>query len=200
MSSTPCRRPHQPREPQITAAEPSQSLTADDEDVRDAWLHGARIVGLDLDRPEFLDLRLTDCDISGIVATGFVARRVTLTGTRLRGLTFAKGQYDDGLVEDCTTAELSLRFSRLRHVVFRNCDLSGADFYNSTFEHVTIDRCDLQRATFDAASVKCLSITNCNLVAIRGVAGLSGAQVDASDLPALAPSLASDAGILIRDA
>jgi uncharacterized protein YjbI with pentapeptide repeats len=171
-----------------------------DDDVRDVWLQNARILELDLDRPEFLDVRLEDCDISGLVATGGVIRRMTLTRTRIRAVTFAKGQYDDGVLTECTTSELSFRFSRLRHVVFRDCDLSGIDFYNTTFEHVTIDRCDLQRARFDAAIVKCLSITNCNLVGIYGVSGLSGAQLDASDLPGLAVSLAQDAGIVIRDA
>jgi uncharacterized protein YjbI with pentapeptide repeats len=164
------------------------------------WLRGARILGLDLDRTELLDVSLEDCDVSGIVTTGAVIRRMTMTRTRLRGVTFAKGQYDDGLITDCVSSELSFRFSRLRQVVFRGCDLSGIDFYNTTFEHVTIDNCDLQRARFDAALVKCLSITNCNLTAISGVSGLRGAQLDASDLPNLAQSLASDAGILIRDA
>jgi uncharacterized protein YjbI with pentapeptide repeats len=201
VTSTPCGRPHQPRPPQVTATEPTDELPSDvDEDVRDLWLRDARVVGLELDRPELLDFRLTDCDLSGMVATGFVARRVELSGTRIRGVTFVKGQYDDGLVADCTTSELSLRFSKLRHVVFRNCDLSGADFYNVTFEHVTFDGCDLQRAAFDGAHVTCLSITNCNLVAVRGINGLKGAQLDASDLPAMAIAMASEAGILIRDA
>jgi len=201
VTSTPCRKPHLPRAPQITATEPTGKLPpASEEDVRDLWLRDARVLGLELDRPELLDLRLTDCDLSGLVATGFVARRVELSGTRIRGVTFVKGQYDDGLVADCTTSEMSLRFSKLRHVVFRNCDLSGADFYNTTFEHVTIDGCDLQRATFDGAHVTCLSITNCNLAAVRGISGLRGAQLDVSDLPAMAPAMASDAGILIRDA
>jgi uncharacterized protein YjbI with pentapeptide repeats len=201
VSTTPCGRPHHPRAPQIDVAEPTDQLPDEvDEDVRNLWLRDARLLGLDLDRPELLDLRLTDCDLSGVVATGYVARRVELSGTRARGVTFVKGQYDDGLVTDCTSSELSIRFSKLRHVVFRNCDLSGADFYSVTFDHVTFDGCDLQRATFDSAHVKCLSITNCNLVAVRGINGLKGAQVDASDLPGMAPALAFEAGILIRDA
>jgi uncharacterized protein YjbI with pentapeptide repeats len=201
VSSTPCGRPHHAAPPQITGEQPTAEVPdVIDEDVRDLWLQGARILELDLDRPEFLDLRLDDCDVSGVVATGFIARRLILTNTRLRGVTFAKGQFDDGVLTDCRTSELSFRFSKLRHVVFRDCDLSGVDFYATTFDHVTIEHCELQRATFDSAAVKCLAITNCNLVGIRGVSGLSGAQVDASDLPAMAPALATEAGILIRDA
>lgn len=201
MSSPTCGRPHHAAPPHVTSEAPTlDPPSACDDDVRDLWLQGARILELDLDRSELLDLRLDDCDVSGVVASGAVIRRMALTGTRLRGVTFAKGQYDDGVIRDCVTSDLSLRFSRLRQVVFRACDLSGVDFYNTTFEHVTIDGCDLQRARFDAAIVKCLSITNCNLTAIAGVSGLKGAQLDASDLPAMAQSLASDAGIVIRDA
>ena len=115
-------------------------------------------------------------------------------------MTLAKGQYDDGVVTGCSTSELSFRFSGIRRVVFRDCDLSGADFTNATFDHVTFDGCDLQRARFDGAIVKCLSVTNCNLVAIQGVSGLKGAQLDASDLPGLAIALALEAGIKVRDA
>jgi uncharacterized protein YjbI with pentapeptide repeats len=201
VSETSCGRPHYAVAPDISAFEPENQTPLDcDGDVHDLWLKDTRILELELDRPEFLDVRLEDCDLSAVTATGFIARRVELRNTRVRGVTLVKGQYDDGLVVDCATSDLSLRFSRLRRVVFRDCDLSGADFYNATFEHVTFDDCNLQRARFDGAIVKCLAITNCNLAAISGVSGLRGAQLDASDLPGLAQSLAADAGILIRDA
>jgi uncharacterized protein YjbI with pentapeptide repeats len=201
VTSPTCGRPHYAAPPQLTAETPSTEAPTDcDDDVHDLWLAGARVLELDLDRPELVDVQLEDCDVSGVVATGAVARRVVLTRTRLRGVTFVKGQYDDGVVTECSTSELSFRFSRLRRVVFRDCDLSGADFYNASFDHVTIDRCDLQRARFDGAKVTCLSITDSNLLGIRGVAGLKGAQLDVSDLPALAQSLATEAGIVLRDA
>jgi uncharacterized protein YjbI with pentapeptide repeats len=201
VSETTCRRPHFAAPASISAYEASTETPTDcDGDISDLWLAGARVLELDLDRPEILDVRLEDCDVSGVVATGFIARRMEVRGTRLRGVTMVKGQYDDGIIMGCTTSDLSFRFSRLRRVVFRNCDLSGADFYNVTFEHVTFDNCDLQRARFDGAIVKCLALTNCNLAAIVGVSGLKGALLDASDLPNLAQSLATDAGILIRDA
>jgi uncharacterized protein YjbI with pentapeptide repeats len=201
VSDPPCGKRHHAAPPQTSGDVPSgQAPTDCDEDIRDLWLSGARVLELDLDRPELLDVRIEDCDLSGVVMTGGVIRRMSLTSTRVRGVTFAKGQYDDGVLVDCTTNDLSFRFSRLRHVTFTGCDLSGVDFSNTTFEHVTIDSCDLQRARFDAAIVKCLSIRNCNLVGVYGVSGLRGAQLDASDLPGLATALAQDVGILIRDA
>jgi uncharacterized protein YjbI with pentapeptide repeats len=201
MTETPCGRPHRTAAPSISAPAPTAEVPDCDEgDVGDLWLKDARVLGLDLDRPEWIDLKLDDCDLSGLVATGFVIRRAEVLGTRIRGVTLAKGQIDDALIEGCTTNELSFRFTRLRHVVFRECDLSGVDFYNTTFDHVTIADCNLQRAQFDAADVKCLRITNCDLTGVTGTAGLKGATLDASDLPALAVSLAVEIGLAVRDA
>jgi uncharacterized protein YjbI with pentapeptide repeats len=201
VTSPTCGRPHYATPPQLSAEAATGDVpTGCGDEVQDLWLQDARILELDLDRPEFLDVRLVGCDVSGLMAHGFVARRVELTQTRLRSVSLANGQFDDGVVIGCSTSELSFRFSGIRRVVFRDCDLSGADFTNATFDHVTFDRCDLQRARFDGAMVKCLSVTNCNLAGIQGVSGLKGAQLDASDLPGLAIALALDAGIKVRDA
>lgn len=201
MSDNCCGRPHTAQPAQITAFEATTDVPVDcDDDVHDLWLQHARLLGIELDRAELTDLRLEDCDASGITATGTVIRRLELHRTRLRGVTFGKGQIEATTIEGCTTEELSLRFSRLKRVIFRDCDLSGADFYNTTFEHVTIESCRLQRAAFGSAIVNCLSIRNCDLAGVTGVGGLAGAQLDANDLPALAISLALDAGIKVRDA
>jgi uncharacterized protein YjbI with pentapeptide repeats len=146
-----------------------------------------------------VDLRFDECDLSGIAATGFGMRRVAMRSTRLRGVALAKGQYDDGLLEDCVTDELSMRFTRLRNVVFRNCDLTGADFYQATFEHVSFEECRLRSARFHAATIKCLRIANCDLTGLAGALDLKGAVVAVSDLASLAPSLAGEAGINITD-
>jgi uncharacterized protein YjbI with pentapeptide repeats len=201
MSETPCGRPHRTAEPSIDAdaARRDPPTECEDGDVRGLWLKDARVVDLDLDRPEWLDLIVEDCDVSGVVATGFAIRRAEIHRSRIRGVTLANGQVDDVLVEGCPTDGLSFRFSRLRHVVFRDCDLSGTDFYRTTFEHVTIVDSNLQRADFGAADVKCLSLQNCDLAGVRGVAGLRGATLDADDLPALAFPLAAEVGIAVRD-
>jgi uncharacterized protein YjbI with pentapeptide repeats len=194
-----CATSHEPAPPRLSRNEPAAQYDGDcDDDVADVWLSQARILSLDLDRPELIDIALDDCDVSGIVANDFIARRLAVRRTRLRGVTLAGGQLDDGLVEDCITRELSARFSRLRRVVIRSCDLSGADFYGVTFDHVTIEGCDLQRATFDGATARCLTITDCNLAGVTGAFSLKGARLDAADLPALAISLAREAGIDIQ--
>lgn len=195
-----CSKPHGATPPNLSATAPSSEvLVLDDGDAADQWLSGVRVLELDLDRPQLVDLRLDECDLSGISANGFGMRRVAMRGTRLRGVSLSKGQYDDGLLEDCATDELSMRFSGLRNVVFRNCDLTGADFYQATFEHVTFEGCRLRMARFHAATIKCLRITDCDLSGLAGALDLKGAVVSAADLPSLAPSLAGEAGIELSD-
>jgi uncharacterized protein YjbI with pentapeptide repeats len=181
------------------SATPAGGLSLDEDDAAEQWIEGARILELDLDRPEWVDLRFEECDLSGVVAKDVVMRRVAFRNTRLRGVAFANGQYDDGLLLDCPTDELTMRFTRLRNVIFRDCDLSNADFYSATFEHVTFDSCRLQAARFHAATVKCLRITDCDLTGVTGALDLRGAVVDVADLASLAPSLAGEAGIELVD-
>jgi uncharacterized protein YjbI with pentapeptide repeats len=197
---TRCRKSHDATIPQLgVAAEPSDALVLDDVDAANQWVGGARVLELELDRPEWLDLRFEECDLSGVVAKDFVMRRVQFRATRLRGVSFANGQYDDGLLLDCKTDELSLRFTRLRNVTFRGCDLSNADFYSAIFEHVTFESCSLRGARFHSADVKCLRIKDCDLLGIAGALDLRGAVLDFADLPSLAPSLAGEAGIELVD-
>lgn len=171
----------------------------DDGDAANQWVSGVRILELDLDRPQLVDLRFDGCDLSGIVATGFGMRRVAMRGTRLRSVSLVKGQYDDGLLEECVTDEFSMRFSRLRNVTFRDCDLTGADFYQATFEHVSFEGCRLRTARFHAATIKCLRISNCDMSGLAGALDLKGAVVDVADLASLAPSLAGEVGIELAE-
>lgn len=195
-----CHKTHEAAIPQLgVSATPTDTMTFDDGDASGQWLSAARVLELDLDRPEWVDLRFEDCDLSGVTARDFVMRRVEFRGTRLRGVAFASGQYDDGLLLDCRTDDLAWRFSRLRNVTFRNCDLANADFYAATFEHVTFGSCNLRNARFHAATVKCLRITDCDLRGVSGALDLKGAVLDLADLPSLAPSLAGEAGIELVD-
>ena len=197
----PCGRSHQPAAVQLSQGAPVADVPecGDDEDPTDLWLQDARLMSLELDRPEIVDLRLLDCDVSGVAISNFVARRIEVSRTRLRGVSVTGGQFDDGRIEDCAAGELSMRFSAIRRTIFSDCDLRGADFYRATFDHVTMENCNLQGARFDGAVVKCLQLTNCALAGISGTSGLSGAYLDASDLPDLSISLARDAGIKIID-
>jgi uncharacterized protein YjbI with pentapeptide repeats len=171
----------------------------DDVELSQLWLRGARVVGVELERPDLRDLRLEECDLGGVLANGFSMRRLELTGTRLRDCVWSGGIVQDAVVEGCTAQGLSLRFTTLQRVIFRDCTLAGLDLYAATFDSVLFERCDLSRAAFDQATVKQLRLTGCNLLGVTGAMSLAGAELDFDDLPALAPSLAREMGLRLME-
>lgn len=160
-------------------------------------LTGERLVGLDLDRPQLADVRLTDCDVAGVSMSSYVVRRSSAVRTRLRDCVWGGGLLQDVAFTECPTNELALRYATLQRVTFVDCGLSGADFYGATFDQVTFEGCDLTGAHFDAATVKTLTLRRCDLATLTGALSLRGASVDFDDLAALAPSLAREIGITL---
>lgn len=163
-------------------------------ELDDVTLTGERLLGLELDRPQLVDVTVDGCDLTGIVMSAYAVRRAKVTRTRIRECLWGGGIMQDVTFEECPSEQLSLRFSTLQRVTFTDCTLVGADFYGVTFDKVEFERCDLSGAQFDGATVKALNLRSCKLLGITGALSLRGAVVDLDDLPGLAPSLAREAG------
>lgn len=75
-----------PDPPRLSAAEPSNIVPPFDADgdVHDAWLTGSRIVGVEREGCEVVDLRLDGCAVSGFTNVEGVLRRSAIRSTRLR--------------------------------------------------------------------------------------------------------------------
>jgi uncharacterized protein YjbI with pentapeptide repeats len=191
-----------PAPPRLSLAEPLADPPHHDPDQTYAgvWVASHRFLGVELQRGEVVDLRLDDCDVSGLTAQDSVLRRAELHGTRLRGVVWSGGAIDDLVIDGGIAHDLSLRFTRLRHTVFRDCDLTGLDCRGTRFVDVVMDRCTLTRADFAEATVESLRLTGCTMAGVRGAGRLRGAEIDIDDLASLAPSLADELGIRVREA
>src|SRR3954451_8170838 len=172
-----------------------------DDDVLD--LHEARVVDASasvagiLENAEIVNVAMERCDIAGVVAHNGRMDRVFISGSRLRGVTWAAGMVQDAMVVATTGGDLSLRFSTLRRVTFRDCVLPELDFTEVTFDQVRLEHCVLTGARFHGATVKSLRIEGCDLTGCTGAEALSGASVAPGDLLQLAPSLAAALGITL---
>jgi uncharacterized protein YjbI with pentapeptide repeats len=155
----------------------------------------ARMVGAEVDGWRVRDVEATDCDLAGLVGRGIVVDGAALRGGRLTGCVWAGATVSDVTMDDVTAGEFSLRFARLRRVVFTGCALAQLDLTESELDHVTFRNCDLSGATFRDARVRALRLIGCELAGARGVGGLAGAYVDAASLPALAPAMAAELGL-----
>src|SRR3954451_20284204 len=150
-----------------------------------------------LENPEIVNVAIARCDVAGVVAHNWRMDRVLGTGSRLRGVTWGAGIVQDVLVEATTGGDVSLRFSMLRRVTFRDCVLPDLDFTEATFDQVRFERCVLTGARFHRAKVKSLRIEGCDLTGCTGAESLAGASVDPGDLLRLPASLAAALGITL---
>lgn len=151
-----------------------------------------------VERPEIINVKLENADIAGFTAREGRAERVLVSGGRFRGVTWAGGILQDVIVDSAACADISFRFSTLRRVTFRNCELPGADFTEVTFDQVRFEDCVLAGAQLHRAKIKSLRIEGCDMTGATGVEALSGASITPDDLLQLAPSLAAALGIIVE--
>jgi uncharacterized protein YjbI with pentapeptide repeats len=176
-------------------------VSDDPVEIREATFHSQRVGPMELaPNSEVVDVRFEDCDLVGVLGQKARLERVTVSGGRLRGVTWAGGVIRDVLVENVASADLSCRFSSLRNVVVRDALLPGVDLTEVTFDQVLFERCDMPGAKFDHAKVKNLRFASCNLAGATGAVDLRGASMPLDDVLSLAPSLAREIGIAIEPA
>ena len=184
-------------------AEAAVSAFPERDDLDQLELTDLRVVGASAvldelsERPELVNVVLERCDVAGFTGRDGRAERVVISGSRLRGVTWVNGVLQDVLLEGVTGDEVSLRFSTLRRVTFRDCLLPGLDLTEAKLEDVRLERCSLPRAQLNGAKVKSLRIEGCDLSGLAGAAALAGASIHPDDLLALAPSLAEAVGMTV---
>lgn len=168
-------------------------------EVRDLAVGGAMFT-LDevAEKPELVNVRLRDCDIAGFVARGGRADRLLIEAGRLRGVTWASGLLRDIELRDVVGSELCLRFSTLRRVIFRDCQLPGVDLTEAVLDDVRFERCLLRGAQLHRMQVKSLRIEGCDLSGASGVEALAGASIHPDDVLVLAPSMALALGLKLE--
>lgn len=167
-------------------------------DLRGAAVQARRISGVELPASsEIVDLVLSDCDVSAVVAQRSRLERAEVTRCRFRAVTWAGGVLRDVVLDQVRAEDLSVRFSTLRRVVLRGCDLPGLDLTEASLERVRFERCTLRGARFDHATMSQVTLTGCDLAGASGATSLAGASMDLDDVLTLAPSLARELGITV---
>jgi uncharacterized protein YjbI with pentapeptide repeats len=145
----------------------------------DCVLAEVRGVGTDLAGASLRDVELVDARLGGIQLHGSALERVVVRG----------GKID----------YLNLRQSRLRDVAFEGCVLLEPDLGGAQLERVTFRDCTLRRADFTGARLADVDLrTAAELDIARGLDRLAGAVISPSQLLALAPAFAAQAGVRVE--
>lgn len=142
--------------------DPTDELTVTDVEYRDADFAESHVSGMSVEACLFDSVRfpstlrhstiaestLRVCDLANVQADDSSLIESLIEHGRLTGLSWTAGVLRDVLI-DSTRADLSsFAQSRMRTVVFRDCDLRQADFQSVEFRNVRFERCNLVGARF----------------------------------------------------
>lgn len=147
----------------------------------------------------WMDVRVSGAEASGLDVAGLTGRRIEILSSRLSGVIMSESNLRDVVFRGCKFDLANFRFAKLTSVLFDDCDLTEADLSGATLSGVTFSRCQLRRTNFDAAVMADVDLTASTLTGPKGVRGLSGAIIGYDQLASLAPQLATELGIKLKE-
>lgn len=152
-----------------------------------------------LEKTSFSDVELVSCDLTATALPDASWRRVAIKQSRGSGLQLQTSSLKDVTFSGCKLDLANFRFSMLTNVCFEDCVLDEADFYAAELHNVAFVRSSLIKTQFSGAKLKLVDFRSSDVVSILGLGSLAGAVIDSSQLAALAPLLAAQLKIAVRD-
>ncbi len=167
--------------------------------VERAILRDLDLTATRLDTLRLRDVRLVNCDLANAVWREAALTRVEIVGCRVTGLDLTEASADDLLVRECSGTLACFRFATIKRALFERCGLSEVDFQDATLTDTRLQGCDLAGAVWFGATLAGVDLRGSTLDDPRMRAGdLTGAVIDPVQLVALARTLATLSGIVVR--
>jgi uncharacterized protein YjbI with pentapeptide repeats len=152
-----------------------------------------------LERTGFSDVELLNCDMIATKLPESSWRRVLIDSSRCSGVQLQTSILKDVTFINCKLNFANFRFSKLKKVSFKDCVLDEADFYSAELESVDFENCSLDKTEFSNAKLKHVDLRSSEITGVSGISSLAGAIIDSMQLVRLAPLLASECKIIVKD-
>jgi uncharacterized protein YjbI with pentapeptide repeats len=165
---------------------------------------GCHFLRCDLGEASFRRTRLNNCLIeeSGATTADFGDtgwRDVVVSGGRFGALRAPASTWTDVRVRSAKLDFVDLTATRLESVAFEGCVIGALDLGDTRATGLTFGGCRIDEINLDGARLERADLTGAQLGIVRGVRGLRGGRVTLGQLMDLAPLLAADIGIEVRD-
>lgn len=147
----------------------------------DVWMHTVRMTGTDIAECTWLDSHILAGMFAGTASFSCEIQRVVFSSCKLSGVNF--------------------RASRMVDVVFQDCVLDDVDFSEASLTRVTFPGSSLRGVHLAKAKLREVDLRGASeLDLASGFESLAGAVIGQAQLIALAPTLAANTGITVKDA
>jgi len=158
--------------------------------------------GLDevrLDGSRFVDCRLSELTATAIQAGDTTWRDTLVSSLRVGAFMAAGSTWDVVRLRGIKANLLDLRGARLTDVVFEDCEIGELDLAGGEVRAVRVEASSIDDLSVEGARLSDVDLVGARLRLVRGITGLRGAALSPAQLLDLAPQLAADVGILVRD-
>ena len=180
-----------------------------DEEASNTNVAALELSGVMIERVNFMgaqfgrinahDVLITQSDFSSASLADGSCNRIRFTNCRLTGLDVSKTALHDVVFQGCKLNLANFRFADLRRVQFVDCTFEETDFLGAALHDVSFQSCTLDRTVFNQIKAKKLDLRTSQLYEISGWQFLRGATIDNVQLSAVAPYLAHELGLIVRD-
>ena len=103
------------------------------------------------------------------------------------------------MFKDCKLDFTNFRYAKLQGVLFDSCQIDDIDFYGANLTNVAFDHCMIEKIDVRDATLKNVDFCSSDIGTIRGITHMRGASVSSLQLVSLAPYMARDLGIIVKD-
>ncbi len=155
--------------------------------LSDVWFGETRLVAVDLAEASLTDVWFSGCVFAGTQAYSSAGRRVLFRGCKLDSVNFRDAKLTDVVFEDCVLRDVDFGSAQLARVRFPASQLSNVDLTRVTCKDVDLRGARLGSPDGEVPGIK------------AGYDALAGVRIDNLQLMALAPHLAHQLGIVVKD-
>lgn len=168
-------------------------------DLNDALLEKMQFTGSHFSRITMRDVVAKQTDFSSASLDSGSIVRVQFTNCRMMGVDFNRTSLHDVVFRSCKLDLANFRQADLRRVQFIDCTLVETDFGGSTLTSIEFQSSILEATVFSQAKCKLVDLRTSQLLNLSGWGSLKGASIDGLQLVQVAPYLAQELGISVRD-
>lgn len=152
-----------------------------------------------LDKISLLDVVMKSCDLSAAKCSESSMIRARFDGGRLIGVDLSRSTLKDVIFEDCNLNMANFRSAKLMRVHFINCTMHETDFQMAELRDVAFQASSLEKVEFAHCKLRNVDARSSRLFDIRGWQSLHGLIIDPVQLTEIAPQLAVELGLLIKE-
>jgi uncharacterized protein YjbI with pentapeptide repeats len=172
---------------------------ADDAAFLGCRLDRCGLDGVSLRRARISECRLDELQAASIDAADSIWRDALVTVRRLGALLAPGATWSSVRVRGGRLDLVDLSGAKLAGVAFEGCAIGELDLGTAEGRGVAFEDCEIELLDVAGARLADADLTGATIGAVRGVEGLRGATITPAQLVDLAPQLAAQMGLRVRD-